>query len=39
MIKKSAFIYEFNEISSDEINIKINSTSKFSLNEIVVVGK
>ena len=38
-IPGSAFIYEFNEISSDEINIKINSRSKFSLNEIVVVGK
>ena len=38
-IPGSAFIYEFNEITSDEILIEINSNEKIYLNEIVVVGK
>lgn len=35
----SAFIYEFDEIVSDKITIKLSSKQNIYLNEIVVVGK
>lgn len=38
-IPGSAFIYEFDEITSNEITINISSKNKIYLNEIVVVGK